>query len=241
MAAMPFCKPTMYSRDEPNRKSSKLDPPQVIPDRVPRDIRVRPINTIPGYANIARVLETLLNSDTYPEGLFDEPNGSLHHLSTMSSWEAETRTPSGESGVSHFIKSALFNKLNVIVREVFPEKTRYWAVIGIGSTGKTDWGYFVNGVLALIVEIKPHSVSRISPSDSNQRRAHKWVYSGIERVTYDQHDQLHPQKSRIDDDWSKSSVKYENVMYRVSSPCLLRVLRGVDVCRILARHRLSIS
>ena len=159
----PVYRPTSY-RDPGKANSTKIDPDQVTKGLVPSCFVVaKPSDDILApvhYAFVAFVDD----GDTFPRDLFG-PSGSIAQSQDYALWEASAAAPSGEAGVSHFLKTALFDQTNMVLRRLYPptgDETRIWCVIGIGPTGKSDWGLFVNGRLVVIVEIKPHSVSAAS-------------------------------------------------------------------------------
>ncbi len=158
--AMPVYKPTEYSTSTGDKRttSTKLDPAKVSDGRVPGRFKVRALSSMGGFTALKRALRTWINSETFPSHLFGE-NGELRPIRKLAEWEAQTSTPSGEAGLSHFIKTSIFDLVNYILSQ-FEGRDRTWKVIGIGGTGKTDWGFFLDGVLVCIVEIKPHCVSR---------------------------------------------------------------------------------
>ncbi|KAK4686825.1 hypothetical protein P7C73_g3301, partial [Tremellales sp. Uapishka_1] len=157
------------------RHVASLDPPAVMPaeytgppsegttiinpDKIPKGKAPMQLQGV-GRARLTKDLrthlESAMRSDKWPSHLFAE-GGSVAQSIVRVTEEAKRIRPSGESGVSHYLKSALFDHMNVIMwRWDFPGQDRLWRVIGIGKTGKTDWGLFINGLLVAVVEVKPN-------------------------------------------------------------------------------------
>jgi hypothetical protein len=154
---LPACLPTDYSGDlERKRGSTRLDSSKVTHGRVPRLIRITSWDTI--RLPLQRALNALLRDEAgrFPDHLFDH---DIPCFRRRAEHEAQCARPSGESGVSHFLKLALFDLLNMLLQHVYSDQTRVWKPIGIGGTGKGDWGLYVNDVLVGVVEIEPHCVS----------------------------------------------------------------------------------
>ena len=157
--------PTSYSTDDGTPGSTtRLNPSQVRSGIVPDQLRVARLDQLISPAQDA--LRGLLESPTFPDHLLER-----HSLVILSHEDAKVQAnriaPSGETGISHFLKSSLFDQLNRILAAIYPvepqqEEERFWRVIGIGGAGKTDWGLFINGKLVVIVELKPSMVSSMS-------------------------------------------------------------------------------
>ncbi len=167
---IPFVKATRYAEGSSSKKhtSTKLDPPKVTAGRVPKRLRLRVSDTAT-TGMIEDSLRRIMSQPTFPNHLFVHQSvsdgdsnlcGPIVSERSLVEWEASASAgPSGEVGVSHYLKGALFDPLNQILRHLCPEtETRIWEVIGIGHTGKTDWGFVINNKLVLVVEIKPHVV-----------------------------------------------------------------------------------
>lgn len=159
---LPFCKPTVYAKSSSSaerRDSTRLDPTTVTDRGIPRELKVYRNDELPGLEPIRSALENFLFSSHFPEAIF-RPDGPLDHLRGRARDDAETIPPSGETGVSHWLKTALFDPLNETFASTSPGEARSWKVIGIGKTGKTEWALFMNGVMVVILKLKPHIVSR---------------------------------------------------------------------------------
>ena len=154
------CRQTLYSDDKRGgRSSSKLDPKAVPLNAVPKKFELAVLATL--TEPIGQALSACLRQETERlESLQDllAPNGLLATLREDAKVEGLQIRPSGEMGLSHFLKTSLFDHLNRMLRILYPDHSRYWCVIGIGKTGKTDWGLFIKGGLRVAVELKPSNV-----------------------------------------------------------------------------------
>lgn len=172
--SMDPARPTEYAR-EVNQKSqsSKLDASRVTTGRVPDRFTMRPIMSMDGYKPLVSALQAYVRGRNFPETLFG-PNGAITKTRDLAKYEANTAAPSGESGVSHYMKTAIFDPLNHLLRlqhrdhDGPDDPERVWSVIEIEATGKSDWGLKVGGVLVVVVEIKPHQVSLARPPPDQQ-------------------------------------------------------------------------
>ena len=153
---LPAYKKTDYTSNQDNRQSSRLNPSNVDRSKAPRLFQ----NADPTImlAPLVAALHSSLDQDAFPDDLL-RPGGSLEDLSDHATWESQTVAPSGETPVSHLLKSALFDKLNRLLRKLYPNSSRYFQVIGVGPIGRTDWGFFAENKLSFIVELKPQCVS----------------------------------------------------------------------------------
>ena len=120
-----------------------------------------PIATLVDPVN--RQLRRCLASQDFPWRLFDDDAdgnpGLIRQLAELATMKSTFINPSGETGLSHELLLGIFDKINLILMKMYPRGSRYWKVIGIGSASKTDWGFFVDGILRVIVELKPTEVS----------------------------------------------------------------------------------
>ena len=163
---MPECQSMEYAGDDHKTSKSKsstgLDPKRVTTGRVPRltllDDWTRLTN-----GTIVASFKRLLGSSSFPDRIF-EVGGLVDERIEDLRYQVDAAAPSGEAGVSHFLALACFDTINTILRYLYhgTEETRVWRVVGIGRTGRTDWGLYRNGVMVVIVEIKPHCVSQPS-------------------------------------------------------------------------------
>ena len=105
-----------------------------------------------------------MSSLLFPDTYFG-PGGVASTLKHDIRREASRIRPSGELGLSHWFKTALFDHLNRLASRVFDPVgvTRYWRVIGTVGVGKTDWGLFIDDRLVAIAELKPNRVSGTGP------------------------------------------------------------------------------
>ncbi|WVR09825.1 hypothetical protein IAU60_006901 [Kwoniella sp. DSM 27419] len=189
---MPMCLATAYKGGAP-RTSTKLDPERIKFDRVPSTYEVvMPRIILPP---LHRALEQALRRPDFPDRLF-KPGGAVACAKSLYDWEVTAYQPSGETGVSHILKSVLFDHLNRILMNLYEGRgTRVWRVIGLGSTGRADWGLYINGYLCVIVEIKPHS-----------------VISTLDMVNFIRHVKNSPVVQRS---WSKTPSKYANLAIQI--------------------------
>jgi len=159
---VPACLPTEYSGVKDKRTLTNLVLDQVTNHRVPTTFRLRSRKSL--CDPLAQASLAALRLSHFPDHLFSE-TGSITQALSHAKWEADSLAPSGEAGISLFLKTALFDLLNQIVRELYrsANETRGWKPIGIGGTGRCDYGFFVNCGLVAIVELKPHCVSSLCP------------------------------------------------------------------------------
>ena len=166
--ACPPLLPTVYARDSDDKQksSTKLEPSQVPGNVVPKVLMLEAADTMLHPLKMA--FSDFLSSLEFPDDMLDE--GSLVRQSHRDAMlQAERVAPSGENGISHFLKSSLFDQINRILYRFFPDEDRFWRAIGIGRSGKTDWGLYLNGVLVVVVELKPHIVSNGQPHECSFR------------------------------------------------------------------------
>lgn len=152
---LPNCKPTAYSRDRRGSQTA-LNADQVERFRVPSQFSVVPADTVTAPALAA--YEAYLASSDFPDALFAD-DGPINALVDAANALAGGPAPSGEAGVSHFLQVALFLILDLILSRFRPDQhERCWRFVGIGRTGKADWGLYLDGVLVFILKLKPHIV-----------------------------------------------------------------------------------
>ena len=149
----PPCHPTQFAARKDKTKSTKVNPENVVNGRVPRRLELAQ----DVFTDLDSTMRQFLSSPSFPGHLFG-PNDDIGALQKIATRNAQRITPPGEHGLSHFLAIALFEKINCVLVEVFTDETRFWKAIGIGSSGKPDWGLYLNGVLVSVVELKPHIV-----------------------------------------------------------------------------------
>ena len=153
----PLLLPTIYAagREDKKRSSSKLDPDQVAKNVAPNKLKKERAATM--VEPLHNALREWLSARDFPDHLLHD--GSIVRLCHDEVAQDADRIAPGETGISHFLKSSLFDQINRFCSKRYPQEDRFWRVIGVGGSGKTDWGFYVNGILRVVVELKPHIVS----------------------------------------------------------------------------------
>jgi hypothetical protein len=154
----PPCLPTQFTDDqEPG--CTKLNADQVAKGVVPNVYKLEAKSTM--IQPLVEWLNSFYDSPLFPTADVDDWSRRLPNMRE----KAQMRPPSGEAGVSDHLSVTMFDRLNDLLLSYYKDKGegRRWSVIGIGVTGKSDWGLYINGVLVAVVELKPSIVIRIHP------------------------------------------------------------------------------
>lgn len=212
---LPYALPTKYSRS-PSRRSGNtttLDPTQVTQHRVPTQFRLDDTETM--LAPMVDALRRSCMENHFPDHLF-HPDGRLAEMRADAQWMAQTAQPSGETGVSHLLQVALFQQLEKIAREYFPDQTRVWRVIGTGKTGKADRGLYINGVLVLVVELKPHTVCSRPQRDLYRTQALTRCSQVVNTASMRNILNMLAREPELEDSWATGTLN-ERVCFQASS------------------------
>lgn len=107
-------------------------------------------------------LTAALESPSWPDTSFEPGSGYLARKRAFAERVSlRTRRTYGEIGLSLFLKSVLFDNLSEVVYQYYGDDVSVnWQAIDKHSSGATDWGFFVNDELKIIVELKPTEVCR---------------------------------------------------------------------------------
>jgi len=95
-----------------------------------------------------------------------DPQGIIGFRLAAAGRDAALGPVDGEEGISHYLKSALFDTLNDFIREPSPRNLtegicdRHWKVRGAvgGGNGRPDWELILNGNKVVLLELKPEIV-----------------------------------------------------------------------------------
>lgn len=156
----PPCTRIVYASPPTTTKTEAFKILEPQPVKTPRTISLCTTEGASAIVDAVSALAEALASPEWPDSLLDPDHGYLAEKKKWSVRDSLSTTfTSGELGVSHNLKSWLFEGLAGLLRAYFGESVSLsWQTMIEHSSGATDWGFFVNDKLMIMLELKPSEV-----------------------------------------------------------------------------------